>query len=286
MLVLMAGIGRFGKFGGIFVPETLMPAPEELQAAFSKYSKDKAFNRELDYLLKEYAGRPTPLTFADNLSKIVGAKVYLKREDLLHTGAHKLNNALGQALLAKRMKKSRLIAETGAGQHGVASAVAGAKLGIPVEVYMGTVDMERQKPNVQRMRLCGAQVRAVHSGSKTLKDAINEALRDWAKSFESTHYLLGSVLGPHPFPEMVAHFQGVIGREAKRQLLKAEGRLPDQAIACVGGGSNSIGLFSAFLDEPSVQLVGVEAAGYGLSSGLHAARLAGAPDAAIGVVHR
>ncbi len=277
--------GRYGKFGGRFVPETLVQPVQELTEAFEEAKRSRAFRRELDSLLREYAGRPTALTFCDNLSKKLGFKVYLKREDLLHTGAHKLNNALGQALLAKQMKKTRLIAETGAGRHGVASAGAGAKLGLPVEVYMGTVDMERQKPNVQRMRLCGAQVRPVHSGSKTLKDAVNEALRDWAQSFESTHYLLGSVLGPHPFPAMVAHFQSVIGREAKRQLLKAEGRLPDYALACVGGGSNSIGLFSAFLAEPSVHLVGVEAGGRGLASGMHAARLAKTKDAAPGVVH-
>ncbi|MBI4052866.1 MAG: tryptophan synthase subunit beta [Candidatus Diapherotrites archaeon] len=281
----MAGIGRFGKFGGIFVPETLMPALEELQAAFSKYSKDKAFNRELDYLLKEYAGRPTPLTFADNLSKIVGAKVYLKREDLLHTGAHKLNNALGQALLAKRMKKSRLIAETGAGQHGTAVATAGAKLKFKTEIFMGEVDIERQKPNVFRMKLQGAKVVPVSSGGKTLKDAINECLRDWVASSGYTHYLLGSALGPHPFPGMVAHFQSVIGKEARRQILKAEGRLPDSVVACVGGGSNSIGIFREFLKDKKVGLLGVEAGGLGIETGKHAARFADKKLGRPGVIH-
>ena len=281
----MKAKGYFGEFGGSFVAETLLQPLRELGQAFESAKRSKPFQRELDSLLRDYAGRPTALTYCSTLSRRLGFKVYLKREDLLHTGAHKLNNALGQALLARTMKKKRLIAETGAGQHGVATAVAAARLGLKAEVYMGTVDMERQKPNVQRMRLCGAEVRPVPSGSKTLKDAINEALRDWSASFEDTHYLLGSVLGPHPFPSMVAHFQSVIGREARRQLLKTEGRLPDQVIACVGGGSNSIGVFQAFLGEPSVKLTGVEAGGHGIRSGLHAARFAGTPDAGVGVVH-
>jgi len=281
----MAEVGRFGKFGGIFVPETLMPALEELQAAFARHSKDKAFNRDLDSLLKDYAGRPTPLTFADNLSKIVGAKVYLKREDLLHTGAHKLNNALGQALLAKRMKKKRLIAETGAGQHGTAVATVGAKLKFETEIFMGEVDIERQKPNVFRMKLQGAKVVPVSSGGKTLKDAINECMRDWVASSEYTHYLLGSALGPHPFPTMVAHFQKVIGEEARKQILKAEGRLPDSVVACVGGGSNSIGIFKGFLADKKVDLLGVEAGGMGIESGKHAARFADKKLGRPGIIH-
>ncbi len=290
----MKAKGYFGEFGGSFVAETLVQPLQELDRAFEDAKRSPAFQCELGSLLRDYAGRPTALTFCENLSRKLGFKVYLKREDLLHTGAHKLNNALGQALLAKTMGKRRLIAETGAGQHGVATAVAAAKLGLEAEVFMGSVDMERQKPNVQRMRLCGAKVTPVHSGSKTLKDAINEALRDWSASFGDTHYLLGSVLGPHPFPSMVAHFQSVIGREARRQLLKAEGRLPDRVIACVGGGSNAVGVFSGFLGEPSVKLTGVEAAGHGIKSGLHAARFAAegvggaaaeGAGAGVGVVH-
>jgi tryptophan synthase beta chain len=235
--------GYFGEYGGIFVPETLMPALEELEQAFNEYRKDKKFNSELDELLKKYAGRPTPLTFCENLSKILGCKIYLKREDMAHTGAHKINNALGQALLAKYIGKTRIIAETGAGQHGVAVATAGAKLNLKTEIYMGTVDMERQKPNVFRMRLLGAKVNPVNSGSKTLKDAINDAIRDWTTNVRTTHYLLGSVLGPHPYPMMIREFQRVIGKEAKKQILSAENRLPSAIVACVGGGSNAIGLF-------------------------------------------
>ncbi|MCX6798822.1 MAG: tryptophan synthase subunit beta [Candidatus Diapherotrites archaeon] len=276
---------QFGKYGGEFVPETLMPALKELQAAFARCKKDKKFNRELNNLLCEYAGRPTPLTFSENLSKKLGCKVYLKREDLLHSGAHKINNALGQALLAKYMGKERIIAETGAGQHGTAAAVAAAKLGMKCDIYMGEVDIERQKPNVHRMRLCGARVIPVASGSKTLKDAINECLRDWTASCESTHYLLGSVLGPHPYPSMVAHFQSIIGKEARKQILAREGRLPLAVIACVGGGSNAIGIFKGFLKDKNVELIGVEAGGMGIESGKHAARFADKRLGRLGVLH-
>ena len=230
----MKSKGRFGDYGGMYVPETLMPALEELEAAFRKHRHSKKFRHELNELLNKYAGRPTPLTFAENLSTKYGCRVYLKREDLAHTGAHKINNALGQALLAKYMGKKRIIAETGAGQHGVATAIACAKLGIECEIYMGKVDMERQKPNVFRMRLAGAKVNCVESGSQTLKDAINECIRDWTANVRTTHYLLGSALGPHPYPDMVAHFQSVIGKEAKKQILAEEGRLPRAIIACVG----------------------------------------------------
>jgi tryptophan synthase beta chain len=264
--------GRFNGFGGQFVPETLMPALKELEKAYLKLKKDKKFRRELDHYLREYAGRPTPLYFAARLSEHVGMKVYLKREDLLTTGAHKINNTLGQALLAKHMGKTRVIAETGAGQHGVATATAAAMLGLKCDVYMGTVDMGRQKLNVFRMRLLGARVIPVKSGTRTLKDAVNEALRDWTANVETTHYLLGSVVGPHPYPMIVRDFQRVIGKETKKQILKAEKRLPDAILACVGGGSNAIGVFYDFLDDP-VELFGIEAGGKGLKTGEHAAPL-------------
>ncbi|MCR4369234.1 MAG: tryptophan synthase subunit beta [archaeon] len=277
--------GYFGGFGGQFVPETLMPAVLELEKAFQKCKKDKLFNEELAQLLSSFVGRPTPLTFAPYLSKKFGCKIYLKREDLAHTGAHKINNAIAQALLAKHMGKKRVIAETGAGQHGVATAIACAKLGLECEIYMGEVDIERQKPNVFRMKLAGAKVIPVKSGSRTLKDAINEALRDWTANVQDTHYLLGSVLGPHPYPEMVAHFQSVIGKEARRQVLKEEGRLPKAIIACVGGGSNAIGIFRAFFKDKKVELIGVEAGGHGIESGEHAARFADPKLGAKGVLH-
>jgi tryptophan synthase beta chain len=264
--------GYFEKYGGKFVPETLMPALEELERSFIKICKSRKFQIELQKLLRDYAGRPTPLYYAKQLSVQVGAKVYLKREDLLLGGAHKINNTLGQALLAKYMGKTRVIAETGAGQHGVATATAAAMLGLKCDVYMGTVDMERQRHNVFRMRLLGARVIPVKSGSCTLKDAINEALRDWTTNVQTTHYLLGSVVGPHPYPTIVRDFQRVIGRETKEQILKAEGRLPDSIIACVGGGSNAIGIFYDFLDDP-VEFYGIEAGGKGLKTGEHAAPL-------------
>ena len=276
---------QFGEYGGMFVPETLMPALEGLQGAFAKCKKDARFNSELSRLLHEFAGRPTPLTFAENLGKRLGCKIYLKREDLAHSGAHKINNALGQALLAKHMGKKRIIAETGAGQHGTATAVAAAKLGLECDIYMGEVDIERQKPNVHRMRLCGARVIPVSSGSRTLKDAINECLRDWTASCETTHYLLGSVLGPHPYPSMVAHFQSIIGKEAKKQILAQEGKLPRAVIACVGGGSNAIGIFKGFIKDKRVELVGVEAGGHGIASGRHAARFADKRIGRPGVLH-
>jgi tryptophan synthase beta chain len=273
--------GRFGKFGGQFVSEALMGALAELEGAFLRSAKDPAFLSRLESYLAEYAGRPTPLTFCRNLSQDLGCRVYLKREDLLHGGAHKLNNTLGQALLAQFMGKKRLIAETGAGQHGVATAIAGAVLGLPVEVYMGEVDIERQRPNVFRMELMGAKVVPVSSGTRTLKDAVNEALRDWAASVGETHYLLGSVVGPHPFPLMVRTFQSVIGKETRAQVLEREGRLPDAILACVGGGSNAIGIFHPFLKD-SVRLIGVEAGGEGIESGRHGASLcAGSP----GILH-
>jgi len=275
--------GRFGEFGGRYVPETLMTAVEELDRAYEAAKADPAFHAELEAMLREFAGRPTPLYFAANLTKkLGGAKVYLKREDLAHTGAHKINNAVGQGLLTKRLGKPRVIAETGAGQHGVATATICAHLGLDCVVYMGEVDMARQAPNVFRMRLLGAEVVPVTSGSRTLKDAINEAMRDWVTNVATTHYLIGSVMGPHPYPAMVRDFQAVIGREAKAQMLEREGRLPDYAVACVGGGSNAIGLFHEFIDDPSVRLLGVEAAGRGIASGEHSATLsAGTP----GVLH-
>ena len=274
--------GWFGQFGGRFAPETLMAPLEELERGFERYRKDARFRRELDDLLRNYGGRPTPLSVAPRLSADAGgARIALKREDLLHTGAHKLNNCLGQVLLAARMKKRRVIAETGAGQHGVATAAAAARLGIPCRVYMGAVDMERQSPNVSRMKLLGAEVIPVHSGSRTLKDAINEAMRDWIENVATTHYVLGSALGPHPYPTMVREFQSVIGREARAQFRRLAGRDPDAAVACVGGGSNAIGLFSAYL-ATSVRLYGVEAGGRGRGAGDHAARFAGG---SVGVLH-
>jgi tryptophan synthase beta chain len=274
--------GYFGEFGGRFAPETLMAPLEELQRAFGRWRRDPAFRRELRDLLHTYGGRPTPLSEAPGLSKAAGgARIALKREDLLHTGAHKLNNCLGQVLLAKRMGKSRVIAETGAGQHGVATAAAAARLGIPCRVYMGTVDMARQSPNVSRIRLLGAEVVGVDSGSKTLKDAINEAMRDWIENVRTTHYVLGSALGPHPYPTIVREFQAVIGREARAQFRRLAGRDPDAAVACVGGGSNAIGLFSAYL-KTRVRLYGVEAGGRSSRPGHHAARFSGG---SVGVLH-
>jgi tryptophan synthase beta chain len=264
---------KFGPYGGLFVPEVLMPAVTELEIAFLEAQSEPTFKAEYARLLRDYVGRPTPLTYAPRLSKALGgAQIYLKREDLAHTGAHKINNALGQGLLAKRMGKRRVVAETGAGQHGVATATVAALLDMECVVYMGTVDIARQQPNVQRMRLLGAEVRAVESGSRTLKDAVNEAIRDWVTNVESTHYLLGSALGPHPYPTMVREFQSVIGIEARRQILEQANRLPDVCIACVGGGSNAIGLFHAFREDTNVRLVGVEAGGEGLHTGRHAAR--------------
>ncbi|MBW9224058.1 tryptophan synthase subunit beta [Methanothermococcus sp. SCGC AD-155-E23] len=265
---------RFGEYGGQYVPEVLKPPLKELEKAYKEYRDDPEFREELDYYLKNYAGRETPLYFAKNLTeKIGGAKIYLKREDLLLGGAHKINNSIGQALLAKKMGKTRLIAETGAGEHGLSTAMAGALFKMKTRIYMGTVDMERQKLNVYKMKLHGAEVYPVDSGSKTLKDAINEALRDWVETFEYTHYLIGSVVGPHPYPTMVRDFQSVIGREAKRQILEIEGRLPDCIVACVGGGSNAIGIFHEFIDYREVRLIGVEAAGEGLDTDRHAATL-------------
>ena len=278
--------GKFGPYGGQFVPETLMPALETLLAAYEEARDDLAFEEEFAYLLHTYVGRPSPLTYARRLSeKLGGAQIYLKREDLNHTGAHKINNALGQALLARRMGKKRIVAETGAGQHGVGTATACALLGLECVVYMGEVDIARQQPNVYRMKLLGAEVRPVSSGSRTLKDAINEAIRDWVTNVESTHYLLGSVLGPHPYPMMVRDFQSVIGCEAREQVLAECGRLPDVIIACVGGGSNAMGIFHAFLDDEEVELIGVEAGGEGIASGRHAARFADLNVARVGVLH-
>src|SRR2546429_2693361 len=267
--------GRFGVYGGRYVPETLMAALEELEREYGKAKRDPEFKQQLEDLFRNYAGRPTPLFLARRLTeKLGGAKVYLKREDLLHTGAHKINNCLGQALLVERMGKHRVIAETGAGQHGVATATVCALLGFECVVYMGTEDMRRQELNVFRMRLLGAEVRGVDSGSRTLKDAINEAMRDWVTNVRTTHYLLGSVLGAHPYPTMVRDFQTVIGREAREQILAAEKRLPTHLFACVGGGSNSIGLFHQFLRDPDVKMIGIEAGGRGAGLGEHAARLA------------
>ena len=265
--------GYWGEYGGRFVPETLVAPLDELTAAYFSYREDPDFLAELNQLLRDYCGRPTPLFYAKRLSeKFGGAKIYLKREDLNHTGAHKINNCVGQVLLARRMGKKRIIAETGAGQHGVATATVCALFGLECVVYMGVEDMRRQELNVFRMRLLGADVRAVDSGSRTLKDAINEALRDWVTNVATTYYLLGSALGPHPYPLMVRDFQSVIGREARRQILEAEGRLPDHLIACVGGGSNAIGLFHAFLPDENVKMIGVEAGGTGNGLGQHAAR--------------
>jgi len=268
--------GHFGCFGGVFVPETLMTALADLEKAYLQAKDDPAFQKELRHYLKEFAGRPTEIYYAEGLTKHCGgAKIYLKREDLLHTGAHKINNALAQVLLARRMGKKRIIAETGAGQHGVATAAACAKFGLECVVYMGSVDMERQALNVFRMRLMGAEVRGVEAGQKTLKEAVNEAMRDWVTNVRSTHYVLGTAYGSHPYPMMVRDFQRVIGLEAKEQIREREGRLPDELIACVGGGSNAIGLFFEFLEEPGVRMFGVEAGGRGIKPGEHAARFAG-----------
>jgi tryptophan synthase beta chain len=268
--------GRFGPYGGRFVPETLMHPLEELEAAYDEARRDPAFGRELDRLLADFVGRPTPLFYAERLTEhLGGARVFLKREDLAHTGAHKINNAVGQILVARRMGKRRIIAETGAGQHGVATATAAALVGLECRVYMGTEDMRRQALNVFRMELLGAEVVGVEAGSRTLKDAINEAMRDWVTNVETSYYLLGSALGPHPYPTMVRDFQSVIGREARRQVLEREGRLPDLLVACVGGGSNAIGLFHAFLEDAGVAMVGVEAGGTGAGIGEHAARFRG-----------
>jgi tryptophan synthase beta chain len=275
--------GKFGKYGGRFVPEVLMAAIKDLEEAYAHARQDSSFEKELTYYLSEYAGRPTPLYYAENLTrKMGGAKIFLKREDLAHGGAHKINNTLGQALLAKRMGRKRVIAETGAGQHGVATAIACAALGLQAEVYMGTEDMKRQRLNVFRMKLLGAKVHPVESGSKTLKDAINEAFRDWVTNIESTYYLIGSVVGPHPYPMLVRDFQSVIGIELKKQFLEKEKRLPDALVACVGGGSNALGTFYPFEDYPEVKLYGVEAAGKGIESGQHAASLGAGAE---GVFH-
>jgi len=274
--------GHFGPYGGRFVPETLVVALEELEREYDRAQADPAFRRELEDALRDFAGRPTPLVEAKRFSERAGCRVFLKREDLLHTGAHKINNTIGQCLLTKRMGKPRVIAETGAGQHGVATAAAAARMGLECVVYMGAEDARRQRLNVERMRLLGATVREVDSGSRTLKDAINESLRDWVTRVRDTHYVLGSVLGPHPFPRMVRDFHRVIGVEARAQVSEQLGRLPDLLVACVGGGSNAIGLFHAFLDDPAVQKVGVEAGGEGLATGRHAARV---PEHSIGVLH-
>ena len=275
--------GKFGRYGGRYVPETLMSALVELEREYSRIKDDADFKTELDYYLREFVGRPTPLYYAANLTrKVKGAKIYIKREDLAHGGAHKINNTMGQALLAKRMGKERIIAETGAGQHGVASAIACAALGLKCEVYMGSEDVERQKLNVFRMNLLGTTVHPVHSGSKTLKDAINESFRDWVTNVTDTYYLLGSVVGPHPYPTIVRDFQSVIGREIKEQLMRIEGKLPDAIVACVGGGSNSMGAFYPFINDTQVALYGVEAGGLGLASGRHAATLCAGQE---GVFH-
>ncbi len=281
--------GRYGPYGGCYVPETLMAPVAELTAAYEAAKKDPKFAAAFGATLRDFAGRPTPLQFAERLTAhLGGARIYLKREDLLHTGAHKINNCIGQGLLVTRMGKPRVVAETGAGQHGVATATVAARLGLACTVYMGTEDMERQRLNVSRMRILGAEVIGVDSGSRTLKDAINEAMRDWVTNVRNTHYLLGSVLGPHPYPQMVRDFHSVIGREAREQILLAEGRVPDALFACVGGGSNSIGLFSAFISDASVKMIGVEAGGRGHGLGEHAARLAAAAGfagAKPGVLH-
>ncbi len=278
--------GKFGPYGGQFIPETLIPAVQELERQYEQIGSQAEFQAEFARLLATYVGRPTPLTHARRLTAhLGGAQVYLKREDLAHSGAHKINNALGQALLAKSMGKRRVVAETGAGQHGVATATAAALLGIECVIYMGTVDIARQKPNVHRMQLLGAEVRPVASGSRTLKDAINEAIRDWVTNVSDTHYLLGSALGPHPYPRMVRDFQSVIGREARQQILSQAGRMPDTLIACVGGGSNAIGLFHDFLADSSVEMIGVEAGGTGIDDGQHAARFADPQRGRPGVLH-
>ncbi|PIQ90152.1 MAG: tryptophan synthase subunit beta [Candidatus Omnitrophica bacterium CG11_big_fil_rev_8_21_14_0_20_41_12] len=267
-------VGHFGLFGGRFVPETLIYALDKLEKEYSQAKKDKKFRKEFDYYLREYAGRPTPLYLAKNLSRALGInKIYLKREDLLHTGAHKINNTLGQVLLAVRMGKKRLIAETGAGQHGVATATVAALFGLQCDVYMGEEDIHRQALNVKRMKLLGARVISVKSGTQTLKDAMTEALRDWVTNVRNTYYVIGTVAGPHPYPEMVRNFQRIIGDEARAQILKIDGRLPDYLVACVGGGSNALGLFHPFFDDQKVKMIGVEAAGLGISSGKHSASL-------------
>jgi tryptophan synthase beta chain len=277
---------KFGPYGGQFVPETLMPALIELEEAFVLAKADPAFQQEFNRLMASFVGRPTPLTHARRLSeKLGGAQIYLKREDLAHTGAHKINNALGQALLVKRMGKHRVVAETGAGQHGVASATVAALLGLECVVYMGVVDIARQEPNVFRMKLLGAEVRPVTSGTQTLKDAINEAIRDWVTNVGDTHYLLGSALGPHPYPTIVREFQSVIGTEAREQIMLEVGRLPDTVIACVGGGSNAIGVFSGFVQDEQVELIGVEAGGSGIETGRHAARFGDPSRGRVGVIH-
>jgi len=279
----MSGGGRFDRFGGMYVPEILFGALDELDREYKRLSDDTGFKSRLDHLLRTYAGRPTPLYFASRLTERVGgARIYLKREDLAHTGSHKINNALGQALLAKEMGRRRIIAETGAGQHGVATATVCALLGIDCEVYMGEIDVERQKLNCYRMKLLGAKVNVVSNGSKTLKDAINEAMRDYAASSDNTHYLIGSVVGPHPYPTMVRDFQSVIGKEARAQMLSIEGSLPDALVACVGGGSNSIGLFHPFLKDKSVKMFGAEAGGKGVATGEHSASIVAGTD---GVLH-
>ncbi|WP_426168183.1 tryptophan synthase subunit beta [Sandarakinorhabdus sp. DWP1-3-1] len=268
--------GHFGAFGGRYVAETLMPLILDLERAYVAAKADPAFKAEFDDLLTHYVGRPSPMYFAESLTRhLGGAKIYLKRDELNHTGAHKINNCIGQILLAKRMGKTRIIAETGAGQHGVATATVAARFGLPCVIYMGARDIERQAPNVFRMKLLGAEVRAVESGSRTLKDAMNEALRDWVTNVHDTFYIIGTAAGPHPYPELVRDFQSVIGTEARAQMLEAEGRLPDMLVAAIGGGSNAIGLFHPFLDDASVKMIGVEASGHGLTSGAHAASLAG-----------
>ncbi len=278
--------GYYGEFGGRFVPETIIPALDELEEAYAEAMADPEFHQELAYLQRTYTGRPTPITHAKRLSEYLGgAQIYLKREDLAHTGAHKINNALGQGLLAKRMGKKRIIAETGAGQHGVGTATAMALLGLDCHVYMGSVDIARQQPNVFRMKLLGANVIPVESGSKTLKDAINEAMRDWVTNVETTFYLLGSALGPHPYPMIVRDFQSVIGTEAREQIQEMTGRLPDVCMACVGGGSNAIGLFHAFRDDEDVELIGIEAGGHGIESGEHASRFSDFDISRPGILH-
>jgi len=278
--------GYFGDFGGQYAPETLMPALYEIEKAYAKARKDKAFTTEFSSLLHDYCGRPTPLYFAKRLTKkLGGCRIYIKREDLNHTGAHKITNSLGQSLLAKYMGKKRVIAETGAGQHGVATATCAALLSLSCDIYMGTVDMARQRPNVFRMNLLGTKVIPVESGNKTLKDAVNEAMRDWTHSCQYTHYVFGSALGPHPFPSMVRDFQSVIGTETRRQILAACRRLPDEIVACVGGGSNSIGIFSAFLSDKGVRLTGVEAGGFGITTPKHAVRLTPSKRSRVGILH-
>lgn len=275
--------GRFGKYGGKYIPETLVPAIVELETAYEKYKNDEEFKKELSYLLTKYAGRPTPLYFAKNLTEYVGgAKIFLKREDLLHGGAHKTNNTLGQGLLAKRMGKKRVIAETGAGQHGVGTAIASAVIGLDAEIYMGAKDVERQKLNVFRMELLGAKVHSVQVGTRTLKDAINEALRDWITNVHNTYYLIGSVVGPHPYPMMVRDFQSIIGHEIKQQMLEISNQLPNAIVACVGGGSNAIGTFFSFIEDSDVSLYGIEAGGKGVRTGKHSASLSAGTE---GVLH-